>query len=167
MPGKTQSKNSCGEPVCVPRLAVASCMQPTTSQDDGEEPQKCLEIDFSCDYESDVGSVESSESDIYDVEIFSDLEVNDAFDVNSEYLATKSETCDQTQVQLGSLRASSFSEQNISSQCTPQQFQIIATNIIMSIYHLFLAMLQGVKAWNYSFIEFSEGYSLVVKHLFC
>ena len=42
------------------------------SQDDGEEPQECLEIDFSCDYESDVGSVESSEFDIYDVEIFSD-----------------------------------------------------------------------------------------------
>ena len=84
-------------------------MQPTTSHDDGEEPQKCLEIDCSCDHESDVGSVESAESDIYDVEIVSDLEVDDAFDV-------KSETCDQTQVQLGSLSAPSFSEHNISSQ---------------------------------------------------
>ena len=73
------------------------------------------------------------QSDIYDVEIVSDLEVNDAFDVNSENLATKSETSDQTQVQLGSLRASSFSEQNISSQRTPQQFQIIATHICLFI----------------------------------
>ena len=63
-------------------------MQPTTSHDDGE-PQKCLEKDFSCDHKSDVGSVESAESNIYCVEIVSDLEVDDAFDVNSEYLATK------------------------------------------------------------------------------
>ena len=108
-------------------------MQPTTRHYDGEEPQECLELDFSCDHESDVGSVESAESYIYDVEIVSDLEVDDAFDVNSEYLATKSETCDQTQVQLGSLRASSFSEQNISSQRTPQQFQIITTHICLFI----------------------------------
>ena len=64
-------------------------MQPTTSHYDGEELKECLEIDFSCDHESDFGSVESAESDIYDVEIVSDLEVDDAFDVNSEYLATK------------------------------------------------------------------------------
>ena len=107
-------------------------MQPTTSHDDGEQLQENLEINFSCDHESDVGSVESAESDIYDVEIVSDLEVNDAFDVKSEYLATKSETSDQTQVQLGSLRTSSFTKQNISSQRT-QQFQIIATHICLFI----------------------------------
>ena len=60
-PRKTQSKNSCGEPVCVPRLAVASsCMQPTTSHDDGEQLQGNLEKFCCCEHESDVESVESA-----------------------------------------------------------------------------------------------------------
>ena len=66
-------------------------MQPTTSHDDDEEPQGCVDKDVSTDLESDAESVESES-----VEIVSDID--DAFDANED-LGPQSETSDQSQVQ--------------------------------------------------------------------